>query len=103
MIRHSVHLRFAKTITGADKRALYDQLASLSGHIDGVLDFQHRTNVSPESAVVHGFEDMFWFDFSDETVRNAYLEDKVHKAIGAEIVDMVEGGTDGVFVCDVEL
>jgi hypothetical protein len=103
MIRHLVHLRFAQDTSDADKQALYDKLADLSDHIDGILDFQHRRNVSVEIPLVRGFNDMFWFDFTDETVRNAYLEDSVHQAIGAEIVARLEGGADGVFVCDVEV
>jgi hypothetical protein len=48
MIRHLVHLRFAQDTSDADKQALYDKLAGLSGHIGGILDFQHRRNVSVE-------------------------------------------------------
>jgi len=103
MIRHIVHLRFAENVSEADKLSIYDQLAALSGHIDGILDFQHRKNVSVEVPLVRGFNDMFWFDFADETVRNAYLEDSVHQAIGAKIVARLEGGADGVFVCDIEV
>ncbi len=103
MIRHFVHLRFAKSTTEADKQVLYDDLAGLSGHIDGIVDFQHRTNISVETPLVRGFDDMFWFDFADINVRNAYLEDSVHQAIGARIVAKLDGGADGVFVCDIEL
>ncbi|AKI01978.1 Stress responsive A/B Barrel Domain-containing protein [Hoeflea sp. IMCC20628] len=103
MIRHLVHLRFAKDTSEADKRAIYKDLGALSGHIDGVLDFQHRTNVSVEIPLVRGFDDMFWFDFADITVRDTYLEDSVHQAIGARIVAKLDGGADGVFVCDIEV
>jgi len=103
MIRHFVHLRFDKGTTEANKQAHYDQLAGLSGHIDGVLDFQCRTTVSVKIPLVHGINGMFWFDFTDETVRDAYLEDSVHQAAGAQIVAKLEGGADGVFVCDVEV
>ncbi|KGF69516.1 hypothetical protein LL06_11220 [Hoeflea sp. BAL378] len=103
MIRHFVHLRFAQDATDADKQALYDRLATLVDHVDGVIDFQHRANVSVETPLVRGFNDVFWFDFADISVRNAYLEESVHEAIGAEIVVHLEGGADGVFVCDVEV
>jgi hypothetical protein len=96
-------LRFAENIPDPDKQALYDALAGLSGHIDGVLDFQHRTNISVETPLVRGFNDMFWFDFANQTVRDTYLEDDVHQAIGARIVARLEGGADGVFVCDIEV
>ncbi|MEP3435253.1 MAG: Dabb family protein [Hoeflea sp.] len=103
MIRHFVHLRFAKDTSEADKQALYDQLAGLSDHIEGIIDFQHRTNDSVEIPLVRGFNDMFWFDFTNEAVRNSYLENSVHQAIGAQIVAKTESGADGVFVCDIEV
>ena len=103
MIRHLVHLRFAGDVTDADKLRLYARLRSLSGHVDGILDFQHRRNVSVETPLVRGFLDMFWFDFRDAAVRDAYLVDPEHQAIGADIVARLEGGADGVFVCDIEL
>jgi len=103
MIRHIVALRF-KTGTADDvKQGLYDDLAGLSGHIDGIVDFQARRNVSVEDALVRDFRDLFWFDFRDAGVRDVYLEDAAHQAIGARIVAECEGGIDGVFVMDVDV
>lgn len=103
MIRHLVHLRFQANVSAQEKAALYTDLAALSDHIEGVLDFQTRTNISVETPLVRGFLDMFWFDFRDEGVRDAYLIDPTHQEIGSRIVAKLEGGADGVFVCDIEL
>lgn len=103
MIRHFVHMRFREDVDEAARQAIYDRLAGLSGHIDGILDFQHRRNVAVEPPVMHGFLDMFWFDFRDTGVRDAYLVDEEHQRIGGDIVACCEGGLDGVFVCDVEV
>ena len=103
MIRHLVALRFRADVSAADKQALYDELAALSGHIDGILDFQHRRNVSVEDPLVRGYRDVFWFDFRDSAVRDAYLADATHQAIGARIVAQTQGGAEGVFVCDFEV
>ncbi|NQV82110.1 MAG: Dabb family protein [Alphaproteobacteria bacterium] len=103
MIRHLVHLRFKPGTDAATKQGLYDRLAGLKTRIDGVQDFQHRANVSVERPLVRGFLDMFWFDFRDVAVRDAYLADEVHQAIGGDIVACLDGGADGVFVCDVEM
>ena len=102
MIRHLVALKFKDGTAEAAKTALYDDLAALDQRIDGILDFQSRRNVSVEDPVVRGFRDLFWFDFSDEAVRDAYLVDPEHQAIGSRIIAAVEGGSDGVFVCDFE-
>ncbi|MBE1282732.1 MAG: Dabb family protein [Rhodobacteraceae bacterium] len=103
MIRHLVHLRFRKDVSESEKQALYDDLSGLSGHIDGIVDFQSRKNVSVETPVVRDFLDMFWFDFRDVSVRDRYLEDETHQEIGGRIVERLDGGIDGVFVCDIEL
>lgn len=100
MIRHLVALRFAEDTDANIKKELMDDLAGLSGHIDGILDFQVRDNVSVEDELVRGFRHLFWFDFRDEAVRDIYLEDPVHKSIGARIVAALEGGPDDVFVID---
>lgn len=103
MIRHLVHLRFRSDIDAGTKQALYDRLASLSSRIPGIRDFQSRANISVETPLVRGFLDMFWFDFRDTATRDVYLVDPVHQAIGADIVACLEGGAEGVFVCDIEV
>ncbi len=103
MIRHIVSLRFRAGTSAATKQALYRDLAALSGHIDGILDFRYFENVSVETPVVRGFNDLFWFDFRDVAVRDTYLDDPAHKAVGARLVAEMEGGIDGVFVADVAL
>lgn len=100
MIRHLVALRFKPGTTKDTKLALYDKLAGLSSDIDGIIDFQHRENVSVEDQMVRGYRDLFWFDFRDAQVRDTYLADETHQAIGAELVAQLEGGAEGVFVCD---
>lgn len=103
MIRHFVHMRFPESVSRETKLNIYAQLAALTGHIDGIIDFQHRENVSIEAPVVRGFNDMFWFDFESVEVRNTYLDDTNHKAVGAQIVAATLDGPDGVFVCDIEV
>ena len=100
MIRHLVCLRFKSGTPAETKQTLFDDLAALSDHIDGILDFQTRKNVSVEDALVRDFRDLFWFDFRDIKVRDTYLNDAAHKAIGARLVAELDGGERGAFVCD---
>ncbi len=100
MIRHLVALRYKDETPDAVKQGLMNDLAGLSGHIDGIIDFQARPNISVEDPLVRGFRDVFWFDFRDLKVRDTYLDDPVHQGIGARIVENLEGGADGVFVFD---
>ena len=103
MIRHIVALRFRDGTPQATKDALYAALAGLDAHVEGILDFQSFTNVSVELPLVRGFNDLFWFDFRDLGVRDAYLVNPEHQAIGGRIVAELEGGADGVYVFDVAL
>jgi hypothetical protein len=103
MIRHIVALRFKKGTTAAEKEELYRTLEDLGQHIDGILGFRSFQNVSVELPVVRGFEDLFWFDFRDIAVRDAYLIHPAHQAAGARLVAAMEGGAEGIFVFDVEV
>ncbi len=103
MIRHLVLLRFQIGVSEAEKQTLYCELAALSNHIEGIVDFQHRKNKSVETPLVRGYMDMFWFDLRDSGVRTVYLDDPVHQEIGSRIVAILEGGAAGVIVCDIEL
>ena len=103
MIRHIVALKFMNDVSTEKKSALYRELAALSEYIDGILDFRTFANVSPETPVVRGFHDVFWFEFSDARARDAYLDHPAHKTVGAKLVAAVQGGLDGIFVIDVEL
>ena len=103
MIRHLVALKFRDDISQETKDQLMRDLADLRGHIDGINDFQARRNVSVEDHVVRGFRDLFWFDFDDEAVRDAYLVDAAHQAVGAKLVAATQGGAAGIFVCDFEV
>ncbi len=101
MIRHLVALRFKLGTSDQAKAKLYAELAGLKGHIGGILGFHAGPNISTEP-LSRGFDDLFWFDFQDAAVRDAYLIDPAHQAIGARIVAQTEGGIDGVFVFDIE-
>lgn len=103
MIRHLVALRFAPETTASEKQALFDALAALSAQLDGVLAFEARANVSPETQMVRGFHDLFWIDFEDAAARDGYLANPSHQAVGARLVAALEGGADGVFVADFEV
>ena len=78
-------------------------LRRLAGHIAGIVDFQSFANVSVELALVRRFGDLLWFDFRDLGVRDAYLGDAAHQAVGGRIVAALEGGAEGVSVFDLAL
>lgn len=102
MIRHIVALRFRPGIASEVRDGLYVDLAALRALVPGVLDFHAGPNVSVEP-LSRGFDDLFWFDFRDAAVRDAYLVHPAHQAVGARIVAQTDGGPEGVFVFDIEV
>lgn len=103
MIRHMVFVRFRAEVPAAARQALLADLGDLRARLGGILDFQARANISPETPLARGFDEMFWFDFATEADRDTYLQDEEHRALGARLVASAEAGPDGLFVCDIEL
>ena len=103
MIRHIVLVRFRDDITAEQKAEIFDGLNALRNHLPGIADFRSGPNTSPEHHLVRGFNDLFWFDFEDVNARDTYLDDPEHKAAGARLVSLTEGGRDGICVADIEV
>ena len=101
MIRHCVFLRLA---AGADDAALdavmtglaelVEELPGCSGFVAGPnRDFENK---SPD----HGYG--FTLDAVDAEALAAYAKDDRHKALGARLVEMCEGGARGIMVYDID-
>ena len=103
MIRHIVLLRFRPDVPEAKRTALVAALQPLKERIEGIIDFHNGANISVEPHVMHGFTDVFWFDFRDHAARATYLAHPDHVAAAQPIVDAVEGGLAGIVVMDVAL
>lgn len=101
MIRHIVLLKFRAGITQTQKQMIYGRLQSLCANLDHIIDFRAGPNTSPEG-LGKGFADGFTIDFTDEAARDTYLANATHRTIGADLVAMLEGGTEGVMVFDLE-
>ncbi|MCP4317864.1 MAG: Dabb family protein [Hyphomicrobiales bacterium] len=103
MIRHFVLLRFREDVTPAKKQSLFDALSALQDHLQGVKGFFAGPNVSVETHLIRGFKEAFWFDFDSVAARDAYLDDARHQAVGAQLVEHMDGGIDGIIVVDLEI
>ncbi|WP_176380154.1 Dabb family protein [Paraburkholderia youngii] len=65
-------------------------------------NFQYGPNVSPEG-YGRDFGGAFMMDFASRDDCFAYLAHPTHRAIGARLLDALEGGTQGLLVIDIEL
>ena len=99
MLRHIVLVKFRSEVLAAEIDAALDQVAALREKIDGIVAVSVGANISPE-ALEKGFRHGFVVDFTDEAARNAYLTHPDHVAVGGKLVELAEGGIDGILVFD---
>jgi len=101
MIRHVVMLELNP---GHDALELADVMAGLGklvGKIDGFKAFEHGPNRDLEKksqAYPYGFI----CTFEDEASLRGYAVHPDHKAQGARLVAMCQGGADGIMVMDLD-
>lgn len=103
MIRHCVFIRFKADTTGAEKAAIFAEIAALKSKLPGFLAAHIGANVSPEAGMDKGYSDGFIVDFDGPAARDAYLADPEHQKTGAKIVAAAEGGIEGILVYDIEV
>ncbi|OCP17979.1 MULTISPECIES: Dabb family protein [unclassified Ensifer] len=103
MIRHCVFIRFRPEIPADEKASIFAEIAALKSRLPGLLATHAGANVSPETGMDKGYAEGFIVDFADAAARDAYLDDPQHRQTGAKIVAAAQGGTDGIFVYDLEV
>ena len=101
MIRHCVLLRFAAEVGSSDKDAIYERLASLQSVVPGFERIVYGVNSSAEG-LSQGFGDGFVIEFVDASARDTYLAHPDHQRAGAALVDMLDGGHEGLVVFDID-
>ena len=101
MIRHCVFYAFRSDVAAAERAAIHADLDALRNVVDGMGEMRFGTNVSPEP-FARGYADGFTIDFRDCAARDAYLVHPDHRKAGARLVAAIEGGTDRLFVFDLE-
>lgn len=82
VLRHVVLFQFNEEATAEDIRKVEQGFCALPGKIDGIIDFEWGTDVSPEK-LSDGFTHCFILTFRDEAGRDAYLPHEAHKDFGA--------------------
>ena len=102
MIRHCVMLRLRPGVEETALPAAVAGLADLVARLDGCSGFCAGSNrdferKSPDFA--YGFK----LDARDAVALAAYAAHPEHKALGTRLVDLCEGGADGIVVYDLEI
>lgn len=102
-VRHIVFCRFRHEVSAASRFVFFEQIRRLT-EIPGICfsNFQSGPNVSPEGYGM-SFSDGFMMDFASLNDCFAYLAHPTHQAIGARLLEALEGGAQGLLVFDIDL
>lgn len=99
MIIHSVYCAIRAGTSEAEIAAVFGKLNALVPICDGLLLFQAGPNIDLEQKsqkFTHGFV----MTFDNQAALGAYAEHPAHKAAGGALVEICEGGGDGIMVFD---
>tara|TARA_Y100000815_G_scaffold107521_2_gene96198 strand:- start:14105 stop:14422 length:318 start_codon:yes stop_codon:yes gene_type:complete len=99
---HCVFFRRKADVGDKALLALYGAFDHFVNGFDGASDFRAGPNESPEG-LHRGFRDGFVIGFDSPEARDCYLEDPDHKALGARLIEMIDGGVEGLLVFDMAL
>ncbi len=102
MVRHIVLTRFKHSTTEAEINELYRAFESLVGQLDNACGFTGGRSKSPEQ-IERGYLHGFVIDFDSWNALQHYADHPVHRQLGAQLVELAEGGMDGLLVFDLEV
>lgn len=99
MITHMVLLRLKKNVPQPEIDRGFRALASLEKKIPGIVGFTAGPYSSPEG-LNKGFTHGFVMLFKDAAARDAYLPHPEHEKIKGVLLELIDGGLDGVIAFD---
>lgn len=99
MIRHIVLIRFRPEVPEDVIAAIFDDLRSIDGKIEGLSAICAGRSESPEQ-IERGYLYGFTIDFTDWAALAAYQVHPDHQRVGAALVAHALGGIDGILVFD---
>ncbi|HWX00716.1 Dabb family protein [Collimonas sp.] len=94
-IRHLVLLRFKQDTPASEQAHCMRDFAGLADLIEGIVDFEHGANISPEG-LDKGYTHAAMITFSSQAFRDAYLVHVAHLAF----VERLKPWLDEVLVFD---
>lgn len=102
MIRHAVYCRLRADVSEAEVADVMQALSDLRDVIDGMTGFEWGPNRDFEGKSA-GFDVGFVCTFEDAAAHARYLPHPDHKAAGARLLALCDGGADGIMVFDLEV
>jgi hypothetical protein len=99
MITHMVLLKIRKDVPHTQVERVFAALAGLKGRIPGLLSFSGGPYTSPEG-LQRGFTHGFCMTFDRAASRDAYLTHPEHENVKLLVLEVLEGGLEGVIAFD---
>ena len=101
MIVHMVLFKVRADVPAAEVAATLDAVGALRQVIPGIVDYAWGPYRSPEG-MNKGFTHGFTMSFDTAAHRDAYLPHPAHEVVKAKVLDILDGGLDGVVAFDFE-
>ena len=101
MILHCVFCSFHSDTPEVQSNQILQDLKSLSATLDGVQEFEFGPNRDFEQKS-QAFTDGFVIKFTDRAALDRYAIHPTHQKLGQRLVDLCNGGGDGIMVFDLE-
>ena len=101
MITHMVLFKIRSDVPQEQIDRVFDELSALRGKIPGVLSFAGGPYSSHEG-LNRGFTHGFSMKFTDAAARDEYLPHPEHNKVKGHVLEVLDGGLDGVLAFDFE-
>ncbi|NUP95100.1 MAG: Dabb family protein [Planctomycetaceae bacterium] len=99
MITHVVLLKIRKDVSKDQVAKVFEALAGLQKKVPGILSFSGGAYTSPEG-LNRGFTHGFVMTFKDAASRDVYLPHPDHEVVKAIVLEVLDGGINGVVAFD---
>jgi hypothetical protein len=101
MITHAVLFKIRADVPEDQIDTVFTELRDLKDKIPGILSFEGGSYSSDEG-LNKGFTHGFVMTFPDASARDAYLPHPEHEVVKGHVLEVLDGGLDGVVAFDFE-
>lgn len=101
MITHMVLLKVRADVPAAQVERVFAEIGALQGRIPGIRSYAWGPYASPEG-LQRGYTHGFCMTFSDAAARDAYLPHPEHEVVKGHVLEILQGGVEGVLAFDFE-
>ena len=101
MIYHMVLLKVRPNVPRDEVEKVFTKIGNLRDKIPGITGFEWGPYFSHEG-LNRGFTHGFCMTFTNAAARNSYLPHPEHQIVKGHVVEILDGGIDGVLAFDFE-